>query len=215
MNHSLAIKLIIPAAGYGRRVGSPPAKEVLFREGTTEPMIDAPIRWGQERGMSVLVITRKDKQVLVDHLTQNHKSVNLFLIENSDDWQSTILQAQREWAPKNIIVLPDTLFSPLTVLDQMPTLLDEFDVVTARHRVEEASQWGHVWSSKESSFLVAEKPANWVDPGPSAWGLLGFRDTIGESLLESQWQSQKCKRAYEVQGRLGVVDLATFRDLTR
>jgi hypothetical protein len=215
MNLNRQTTMIIPAAGYGRRVGSPPAKEILFRAGTNEPMIDGPINWGQERGLRVLVVTRRNKQVLIDHLTQNHKSVNLSLIEDSNDWQSTILQIKSEWTQKNIIVLPDTEFSPLEVLDQMPALLDQFDVVTARHSVEDASQWGHVWSLNESSFVVAEKPIFSINQTPTAWGLIGFRDEIGEDLLKSQWLSQENKEIREIQGRLGFVELAGFRDLTR
>lgn len=207
--------MIIPAAGFGTRVGNPPAKEILFRAGTAEPLIDAPIRWGQERGWRVVVVTRKDKHVLVDYLQQNHPLVNLYLIDFSDDWESTVLQSQSTWTTKNLLVLPDTEFKPLAAIDQISLLLGEFEVVTARHTVEDPQLWGHIWRISDSTFGVAEKPTPQIQAPSSAWGVIGFRKTAGESLFKAQWLSQKNQQIHSVEGRLGIVELREFRDLTR
>jgi hypothetical protein len=207
--------IIIPAAGFGRRVGSPPAKELLLRASTKRPYIDAPIEWSRERNWEVLVITRRDKQILIEYLSRVYPHVSIHCIESSPDWQSTVLQARSHWLDNNLILLPDTEFSPLEALDQIAEQLFDFDVVAGVHRVSDPEHWGHMRVLSDNVFEVAEKPNGLLSENSIAWGLLGFRKSHGESLLSAQWMSQRERKVVAVQGQLGLTPLKDFKDLLR
>lgn len=207
--------LLIPAAGYGRRMGSPPAKEMLLRKGADEPLIAAPLRWAAERQWRAVVITRPEKRPLIDYLQKCDGQPELVLLEASQDWQHSLLQAEALWSDHNIIVLPDVEFSPIAALDQMATLLNNNnEVVAAQHTVVDPAQWGHVWLSSAGEIAVVEKPTGF-DKYDCAWGLLGFKKSIGHQLLHTLWESQTAKKTLTVRGSLATVRLQSFVDLTR
>lgn len=210
--------ILIPAAGFGVRVGSPPAKELLLRQGTEEPLIELPLREAERRGWPVLVITRAEKTSLIDYLKQNHPKVRMLLLENpTREWQESLLRARTQWHETNLVLLPDTEWSPLEILDPLAQALTlaKVDGVVARHRVTDFHSWGHIWSSRERVIQVAEKPLSPIEVPVSAWGIFGFRRAFGDALLTSQWESQRTQKVQSLVGRLKSFDLAHFRDLTR
>ena len=92
---SLETKIIIPAAGFGTRVGSPEAKEMLILQ-DQQPLIDFAIQLAKENQAVAHVITRKEKKSLIAHL-QNQTAVNIQLIEPSKEWPDTILKSKDFW----------------------------------------------------------------------------------------------------------------------
>lgn len=219
--------ILIPAAGFGVRVGSPPAKELLRREGTEEPLIELPLRLAQQRGWPALVVTRSEKRSLIDYLTQRHPEAGVHLLEKpTQDWQESLLKAREGWGRTNIVLLPDTEWAPLDILDSMAEALttngkegmngDGADVVVAQHSVSDPQSWGHLWATQQGMVGVFEKPPSSFYGGPgTAWGLFGFRQEFGEILLQAQWESQKTQSAQCFEGRLQAFPLQHFRDLTR
>jgi hypothetical protein len=215
--------VIIPAAGFGRRVGSPPAKELLLRPGKAQRLpqrlpqrlIDEPIWHSLNRGWPVLVITRSDKTALIDYLGANHPQVQIQVISETPDWQSTVLQSKELWHNRNLLYLPDVEFEPVGILDNLVQLLSEFDLAVGQHSVADSSVWGHVWATQTNCFSVIEKPEGTIAAGQCAWGLLAFKKFMGEPLLRAQLESQMTKKPILVKGSLGVVRLTSFRDLTR
>lgn len=207
--------VLIPAAGFGTRVGSPPAKELLLRPNSGEPLIQAPLMWAQERHWNAVVITRRDKQLLIDFLTLQFPMVKLCLVDSTPDWTTTMSLSHAYWTNKNILILPDVEFSPVDVLDQINIGLDDHDVMVGSHSVSDCQNWGFLRKISAHLFEVSEKPNKALRAEERAWGVLGFRGSIGHSLFESQRQSQREDSPKVLEGRLGECPLDHFRDLTR
>lgn len=212
--------VIIPAAGYGTRIGSPPAKEMLTRPGASEAFIDLPIRLSIQRGWRVVVVTRSDKSLLIEHIHHRYPQVELCLIGPTPDWQRSVLLSRGVWGERNLLWLPDVEFSPIAALDNVAAMLEDHDVAVAHHAVDTPRVWGHVWqelgnSTQGEHFYVIEKPSGELMAGMFAWGLIGFKRDFGEKLLKAQWLSQKEQRPQRVEGRLGSCRLTHFEDLTR
>jgi hypothetical protein len=71
------VTLLIPAAGFGQRIGSPPAKELLIRPNTNKAFIDWPLDLALEKNWRAVVISREDKTQLndyIDNYISNHKT---------------------------------------------------------------------------------------------------------------------------------------------
>lgn len=207
--------VIIPAAGFGRRVGSPPAKEMLIRPGLQEPYIDLPIQIAIKYKFSPLVITRRDKHVLVDYIKSKYPQIEILLIEGSSDWPDTILQSESLWADKNLVLLPDTEFAPVDIVPELARDLDEVDIVAAHHQVQDKENWGFLWSNREGQVAGCEKPTSVEAPPQCAWGLFGFRKNFGRELLSWQQWSQTNRRSFAMTARFRSRPLSFFADLTR
>ncbi len=169
---------IIPAAGLGTRMGMKPneSKEMLIDPCTHEPII----KWGldlcRKHHIEPLVVTRKEKVDLIDYLAQ--QGVNTLIIEPSGEWPDTVLASQHLWKENNILLLPDTRFSPENSLKWVEeSLILNKGSVFALHKVEDMSKWGGV-----SASGYTEKPAN-NTPG-YAWGLIGFQDKFGVRIFK-------------------------------
>jgi hypothetical protein len=208
--------LLIPAAGYGRRVGSPPAKELLPGS-DGEPMISRPLRLARERGWSSVVLTRPEKHTLVDYLARQAKQfadIQVELIAETSDWPQTLLQSKHRWRMCNIIYLPDTEFSPESRLDEMAAALaNRASVVWAQHWVSNRSTWGCFESVDNDTFRLCEKPVD-SDPG-TAWGIFGFRPQVGAILLTAQQLSNQDHAFRSLRFSHQEFTLDSFKDLTR
>src|SRR4051812_48128743 len=110
MAESFIPRVLIPAAGFGKRMGLPEAKEMLIGpEGT--PLIEWSLSFCNKNGLKPLVISRPEKNSLNDYLRRI--GVDTLLIEPSGEWPDTLLKSEELWAEKNLVLLPDTRFSPL------------------------------------------------------------------------------------------------------
>ncbi len=215
--------ILLPAAGFGRRVGSPPAKEMLLRYDTKKPLIEWSLDLARKRQWPVLVITRHEKKTLIEYLKkrQEEQVLNVHLIPETSDWQETILESSNHWRKKNLLILPDCNFQPTAALDLLNDKLDKIPIVLGVHRVSDPSNWGVIKAdtNEQNKLLLCEKPIhtfsgstlleNW------AWGLMGFRASIGTDLMKASLKSQKVKEFTRVPGLVELVELDFFEDLTR
>jgi choline kinase len=218
--------ILIPAAGFGQRVGSPPAKELLIRPLTDRAFIDWPLELALKRNWRALVISRHDKislnkyiedyciRLLSNSSDVNSLSIELLKISASTDWYDTLLQSKEYWSERNIIFLPDVQFAPSGILDQLDSALQENDLAVAVHSVEDSENWGHIYDINDRLW-AAEKPKQKLPLKGFAWGLFGFQKNAGTEVLTAQWQSQVENKPQEIKKKCAFFNLESFSDLTR
>lgn len=206
---------MLPAAGYGRRVGSPHAKELLpARDG--KPLI----QWGLEqaltRGWPVHVITRKEKTELISYLKQwrDQKGCELTIqeIEVHGEWPLSILEAEGYWRDENVLLLPDTRFHPVTVLDELASHLGQSDCVFGSFDTHQPQVWG-CFRKENNGIEICEKPLETLVE--KAWGLIGFKKHIARGLFDALAESSKQHQWQKLACRPSEVPLLSFEDLTR
>lgn len=173
--------VLIPAAGFGRRMGSPMSKELLpLRAG--RPLIEAPLEWCADRHWPVLVITRQEKINLIEYLSRRENAsdgeglsaqrpkvrktssspVDTLLVSATKDWPDTLLASGDHWHEWNLVLLPDVDFAPLEILDQMAELMNSpKQLIVASHDVgveaEARRAWGFLRPTS-TGVMIAEKP---------------------------------------------------------
>lgn len=202
--------ILIPAAGYGTRVGRPAAKELLVGS-DGRAMILGPLEISQTLKWPALVITREDKRELIEFIESlGRVDVQIQRIQATQDWPETILRSQDHWRKRNFVLLPDTEWEPLSILNQMFKAKE--DVVIATHEVEDLGTWG-VMKKVANGLAICEKPK---DLGPGrAWGVFGFTRDAGASLLEAQSLSTVDHEWRLLNLSAQEFLLRQFRDLTR
>jgi dTDP-glucose pyrophosphorylase len=201
--------MILPAAGHALRLGQPQAKEMLIHDAA--PLIDWSLELATELGFQVVVITRKEKTNLIQHL-QSQK-VDFLLVDSTQEWPETVLRSKENWREKNLLVLPDTRFSPKRVAaDLLENLTERAPLHFAIHRIKDSRQWG-VIDHQSRNLRICEKPleSDW----PWAWGLIGFRQEAGERLFSALLRSALDHRWQELGDSLQTTELNFFIDLTR
>lgn len=214
---STEIQIIVPAAGFGRRVGSPESKEMFFRS-NGERLIDLPIKLAKTNSWPVLVLSREEKQELNQYLTRHNYSreIQVHCVGVTSDWPETLLKSEAKWKDWNIVVLPDTEFSPMTILEGFEELVknSQFDVVAWIHSVEkeDLSQWGYICSIDNKVYL-SEKPKKPLSD--QAWGLFAFHKSKGRELLALQKESNQDHQWKAADFRVKLIQLNAFKDLTR
>lgn len=208
--------VILPAAGFGRRLGSPEAKEVLpLWNG--RPLIDKALSLAVDRSWPVLVVTRKEKVSLLEHLRKYPMlNIEVVLVEPTRDWPESLLATQNHWREWNLVTLPDTDYSPAGIWDEMSEFRSsEVDLVVAQHTVSDPERWGFL-NFTEHGLSVGEKPQSTIGRASTAWGLYMFHKRIGQKLLQTQLQSQIEQRWMEIESIRGsALSLESFEDLTR
>ena len=206
--------VLIPAAGFGRRMGSPEAKELMpLREG--QPLIDEPLKMALQRNWQVVLITRKEKKSLVDHVLKYKEmglSLEVLYVLPTKEWPESLLLSKEKWNLWNLVVLPDTFYAPFHIWDQMfEATNSDIDLVVAQHSVSCSSKWG-VLNPDTKGLVIAEKQKGF----PKAWGLYMFSEIWGERILKAQLQSQQENKLIELAGcRSFALDLDVFGDFTR
>lgn len=209
------IKIIIPAAGFGTRVGSPEAKEVMISSKTGDVLIDFILKAARIRDWEVHVITRIEKKSLINHL-QQFSNIFIQLVEPTKEWPHTILQSEKYWNDKNILVLPDTFFSPVEILDDIAESLCCYQIVTAVFEKRDYSTWGVVNTGKKT-YEVIEKPKLTFPDNHlyRAWGILGFQKDIGVELFSAHLESTFHHQPINIATRAKHLPIDHFEDLTR
>lgn len=219
---SIPVTLIIPAAGFGKRVGSPPAKELLPDLNTGKPLIQWSLELAKKRGWPVIVITRKDKTSLIHYLknVRSHQPIKIHTINTSREWPDTLLKSQRYWGPRNLVLLPDTRFSPVDALDRIakklnqgsPTAFALFKLTTKHGPYQ---SWGIINTQQK---LHCEKP-NTIPFSSQrncyGWGVFGFRQPFGVKLLKHLSLSTQTNAWKKLPASSAWIYLKTFEDLTR
>ncbi|MEW6055464.1 MAG: NTP transferase domain-containing protein [Bdellovibrionota bacterium] len=217
--------LLVPAAGFGKRVGSPRAKELLADERGL-PMIDWCIEHARDRKWKSVVVTRAQKTELIEYLAFKRSPLHPVLetceIKESLEWPDSLLQSQLHWSENNLVVLPDTRFKPAHVLDQLSAALRQgahaafalFDVNEETHGP--FCAWGIVDPSR---FVLCEKPreipSGMEKKNCKAWGAFGFKKHYGKELLELMLESTLSHRWQKLSRETKFAQLESFVDLTR
>lgn len=196
---------IIPCAGYGTRVDMPinQSKELLSFDG--EVLLKWHLDLCKEHGVIPLVITRKEKQDLINYCAE--QQVMCLILTPKGEWIDTVLASKHLWGEKNILLLPDTRYEPREAFKSLLEALDTKDVVVGTHEVSDGNKWGIVNRVCES-VLIAEKPKNATNA--IAWGLIAFCKTEGIDLLKSLRDSGNAQFS-----NAEIIPLKSFKDYTR
>lgn len=198
------IKAIIPAAGFGTRMGMKPneSKELLPHNG--RPLIEHTLELCSIFKLTPHVITRVEKQDLIEYCKA--RSIECQILDKVEgEWPDTVLKSQPYWDWDNILLLPDTVFGPISAIETMKMNLSlGCRYVLALHNVADISMWGSV-----QDYYLIEK-SSVVGPG-KAWGILGFNSVYGEELFTAMSKRNEPFRLRDC----AFVQLANFADLTR
>jgi bifunctional N-acetylglucosamine-1-phosphate-uridyltransferase/glucosamine-1-phosphate-acetyltransferase GlmU-like protein len=196
---------LIPAAGFGTRMGSPPAKELLHHPYfKNKNFLEICLESCQKLSVSPLVISRKDKTELNDFLSQNN--IPFTLINQSLDWQDSILQSEFLWQEENLVLLPDTYFTPLSQVQKTLMKLKDVSLSFTYFKVSDSKNWGGIkFDSKE--VLIVEKKTGFN----YAWGHLAFKKEIGSKLFKHLLHDKE----FKFHGLFSAQMIDTFIDLTR
>jgi dTDP-glucose pyrophosphorylase len=222
--HSIPL-VLIPAAGFGTRVGSPAAKE-LFLGPSGSPLIAFGLEQARLRGWPVHVITRKEKFELIQYLQgyrqQTGIQLEIQLIEPSREWPDTLLKSEPYWGEKNLLCLPDTVFEPLEIWDDLATA--NVDLAAATFKPADFSTWGVFRTTAPSGSQIGERRL-WVCEKPQeqdvdtntfqAWGILCWRKNAGQALLSAQLESGQDRKWRALNMTYKSFDLDLFQDVTR
>jgi len=198
------MKLILPCAGFGVRMGMEPnkSKELLDYHG--KPLIENSLLFSKlYSDITPVVITRKEKTDLIDYC--NNKNICTEIIEVEGEWADTVLKSKRYWEEDNLLILPDTVFDPfLTSITEIRSGLDlGNNAVFALHIVGDPWNWGTILN-----YTLREKSPS-IHPC-YAWGIIGFKKDYGEQLFSN------CKKGKELKlENCGFTYLNSFKDLTR
>lgn len=209
------IKFIIPCAGFGTRVQhrtqGKMSKELLPDPKSGGPLIEKHLDLAKSLGAAVHIVTRAEKKDLIEYLDskKTHQEIVIQIIESSKEWPDTVLKAKDFFAEKNILILPDTVFAPVSIVSEMTEALEKFQVVYATHQVKDPKNWGVL-----SDHDLWEKP---TDPGfgDTAWGLIAFRGDAGTRVFGSHLKSTLERKPVQVSMSYIGLRLEVFEDLTR
>lgn len=224
MNHpTVATKssgvVLIPCAGFGNRVGRPPAKELLIDPETQRPMIERSLKEAHRLGFRAHIITRKEKTSLVDtveNIAQNlHLNYSLQFVEPTQEWPDTLMQSYPFWEDQNLVLLPDTQWTANLASEILIQNLSEADISYGVFNPPSLTTWGCVKVENESQFSLCEKPTSPNLSEFSAWGLMAFRRDTGLLALNAHLKSTFDHQIHTLNARMKVFKLDNFKDLTR
>src|SRR5258708_92126 len=111
-------KVLIPSAGFGKRMGNPPAKELFPDPETGRPLIEFAFHLAASCTATSVVITRRDKTQLREAL-ETYPGLETILIERSAEWTDTVMQSEPAWGDLNVLIMPDTRFHPPEIVARM------------------------------------------------------------------------------------------------
>lgn len=208
---------LIPAAGFGKRVGSPISKEMLLDPAGGAPLIDWSIRLAVQNHLQPVVITRKEKTNLIEHLAHRWPEAKIYLVEASREWPHSLALSESLWSDVNLMILPDTRFESQNLVSQLlADCRSGTDVSFATFEVSDFKTWGVV-NIKASPFRICEKPLELFSQTQDlrAWGLFAFRKSCGAELLNGLLKSNLSHEWSEHFFRVQFHQLEYFRDITR
>lgn len=201
---------IIPCAGFGTRMGmSPDKSKELLPLANGKPLIEHHLDICRNLKIKPVILIREEKRDLLDFCRS--RKIQTVLIDPKGEWTSTVLQSQRVWGIRNLLMLPDTLYSPEnTGKFLLQGLYDGADVAIATHSPSDLSNWGVVRSSGAGVLSLCEKPKDPTPATDKAWGLLGFTKHSGFKLFTGF----ESKQWFTIDNAF-VVDMLNFKDVTR
>lgn len=214
--------VIIPAAGFGKRVGKKISKELLYYQNDRFRLIEWALNLAKSHKFKPFVISRIDKSDLNNYLEENYPEIHIMKILESEEWTHTMQLSETLWGDKNILILPDTRFEPENIIDKISLELDRVDICMGSFSIEDVSQWGIV-QKKEKEYYIAEKPKNILNDNSYnleedvfAWGVLGFRKSVGASLFKILRESSKDHQFKKIpKSKIEIIKLNSFVDIAR
>lgn len=207
-------KIIIPAAGFGTRVGSPLAKELIPHPKTGLPLIQNAINQALKLDGQIHVITRAEKKPLIDYLSPI-PNCQIQVIEPSKEWPDSILKSEPFWNERNILILPDTQWSPEHSILEINQLLEHSPIAAGIFNVKNPSSWGII-DTKSPTYKLCEKiQLHQANEEYWAWGILGFKKEIGIPLFEAILQSTFEHQWIDLKLPYSTHKMDSFEDLTR
>lgn len=191
MSKSRVLSVVIPAAGFGSRMGNPVAKEMLTNPGTGLKFVNLSLQQAKNMGAKIILITRKEKKELIDYVTafceEHHLLLEVLQIEPTSEWPETVLMSQHCWTERNLLLLPDTDWQPTDFVTQ---LLQDWNQSPSEvcYGVFDSlkSNWGYVKVAE--GLWICEKPQKPLE-GFMAWGMIGFKKEIGAKLFREHLTS--------------------------
>ena len=204
--------IIIPAAGFGTRAGSPLAKEMIEDPKTKLPLIHLSLSLADRLGYPSLMVTRPEKLPLIEYVQKHFPKTEILFTEKTREWPESILKSSGRWKTKNIVVLPDTTFAPFEIIERLDSSLESNQVSLAVHRVANSNAWGCVERDGQR-LSICEKPQE-QEPR-TAWGIFGFRKDIGERVMSLVLDSTFDHKWKQMNYSSEFFQLEHFEDLTR
>lgn len=198
------MKCILPCAGFGTRVGMQPnqSKEMLIEPGTNRPVIEYSLLLCNEYKMTPMVVTRADKKDLIEYCTGR---ADVLIVDPIGEWSMSVLMTQPYWEKNNILILPDTRFSPTSIITKIENDLNNgADISLGLHNVDDPDKWCIV-----QDYGLYEKPKHL--PGNKwAFGIIGFTEFAGYKLFKNL-EMHKVTDLHNTSFQY----LESFKDITR
>jgi len=206
---------IIPAAGLGTRVGSPPAKELMPHPYFAGSFLEAILDRCRRFNLHPLVISREDKHALNQVLEKKYQrgELSYITIPATREWTFTVAEASPYFGQRNILLLPDAVFEPEEMIETMLNDLQQIELSLATFTVEQPKLWGCV-RARHSKLELCEKPQLTTDQA-LAWGVLAFHANSGRQLFDSYKQTSISHDWIEFSGTYRMHQLDSFTDLQR
>lgn len=177
------------------------SKEMLMDSNGVR-LIDYHIDLIKSFNMEPVVISRPEKRDLISHISGRTKTI---LIDPRGEWPETILASENFWGSRNIMVLPDTRFSPTTILTDIEKSLSlGCSGVIGVHEVTDPDKWCVI-----DDYHLIEKPVS--SKAKYAMGVIGFSKVYGQRLFTA---ISKRNTKFELHDA-GFLFLDEFKDLTR
>src|SRR5258708_34994029 len=170
------MRAILPCAGFGTRMGMDPSKskELLIDPSTNKPLIEYHLDICKKYELEPLIITRLEKTDLIEYCENNNIKYKLIIPEG--EWMNTVLKSASNWGKYNILLLPDTKFEPINIIQNIKNdLLNGSKFSLGLHKVSDPENWCVV-----KNYSLIEKQAVIAD---YAFGIIGFTETSGLSLF--------------------------------
>ncbi len=209
--------IIVPCAGFGTRVGSPPAKELLLNPSTQRPLIDHSLVVAQDHQWNKVLITRPEKKALMDYVTgfeiAHDTKTQWVLVQKTLEWPDSVLKSSEFWSEQNILILPDTSWTPAGLEKKIVQQLDSFDVSYGVFDTLGKHTWGTVSIQGDTLHLHEKPPKAGADF--KAWGLIAFKKNIGKTLFTSILESTLDHQVKSLQIRACSTMMNSFVDHTR
>ena len=233
--------IIIPAAGYGTRLGIWDSKE-LFRVSFKSRLIDYSLDHvvhGLLQGfppgnVRVVVVIRPHKFRVLDYVRWRLPSIAVYGVRfdcRYHEWPGSIYSARRYFSEFNLVLLPDS-FITLShhhrlqsetgryLLDLTETALAEYNVVMGVKSCRDRTRLcclGAVFVDQNGIVRACQdKPAEDFDKYNGFWGFFGFRGSVGAAIHEFMSRSVRHEAQeghWRVLGPVGSIPVAAYSDL--
>lgn len=195
------MKVILPCAGKGTRLGLPYPKEMHLIAKQTA-LIDLTFKRLENHSdliSEVIIILAPEKASLVEYLAKWKERFYLkfvFFDDRNHEWAGSILSAEQEFGEKNLVFLPDTFLVGLPEFPIVPTFDTEleknsvcFGYLPTEDR-KTLKSLGALKVVKDQVEGFCDKPAE-NNPAyfNAFWTTFGFKQDVSRPLLELMTRS--------------------------